>query len=251
MPHHLHPAGIVPDIQRHRAARPHDAPHFRKRARRIRNEIQDEVRDGGIDRAIRQRQRLSIADPEGQAQIAHMRPRVVEIAGRGIDREHRSRRAVVEDGPAQRAGAAPDVEPREAGRQHQPMQERAGDGPAPPPHIRLVRIAGGPHICGRFRNHGRAPCPTRENVDILPRTRGVCSRIRSRYTNRMETDQCGVVAACGRIRSRYTHLSALNRSGEVAACGRIRSRYTGGVAGIAGISLRLVAASGLATLPAS
>jgi len=160
MPHHLHPAGIVPDIQRHRAARPHDAPHFRKRARRIRNEIQDEVRDGGIDRAIRQRQRLSIADPEGQAQIAHMRPRVVEIAGRGIDREHRSRRAVVEDGPAQRAGAAPDVEPREAGRQRQPARERAGDGPAPPPHIRLVRIAGGPHICGRFRNHGRAPCPT-------------------------------------------------------------------------------------------
>ena len=90
-PHQLHLAGIVPDVQRDRAARPDDATHLRNHPVRVGHEVQDQPRDGRVERAVAAGQGLSIARFEGGAGGLHLPAGMRQEAVGGVDSEHACR----------------------------------------------------------------------------------------------------------------------------------------------------------------
>ena len=71
-PQQLHLAGIVPDVQRDRAARLDDATHLRNHPVRVGHEVQDQPRDGCVELAVAEGEGLSIARFEGGAGGLHL-----------------------------------------------------------------------------------------------------------------------------------------------------------------------------------
>ena len=63
-------AAVIPHARDNRAARAGDARHRPHARRRIAHEVDDELREGGIERVIRKRQLLPGAEPNVDARVA-------------------------------------------------------------------------------------------------------------------------------------------------------------------------------------
>lgn len=144
MAHQLHLAGIIPDVERDRAARSHHPAHFAHRLGSVRNEIEHEAGDRGVMFRIGQRQLPRIARFEPGPRIADLIASEGEKAVGGIDAHNRSRFGPIQNIRTQRTGAAAHIDPAQTAIRCEPIEERAPHEAAPAAYILFVGIADRP-----------------------------------------------------------------------------------------------------------
>ena len=150
--HHLHGAGIIPNIGRDNALRTRGSPHLADRFGLIGNKVDHQTRYGSIERMAREGQRLRVADSEARPRIGHGLAREGDKAVGRIDAGHLTWRCACKDDFAQGARAAAYIDPITARRHAEPVHELPGNETAPAADIGLIRVAAGPNIFS-FRNH--------------------------------------------------------------------------------------------------
>ena len=135
---HRHALAVVPGARSHRSARPRDPPHLGDTRRGVAHEVDDELAERGVERAVRERERLGAADADVGSRHGG-RARLDERPG-GIDGRDRARPEPGGELRRQRTGAAADVDRAvtvgDADRSHEDGRQRAG----PETHVPLVGV---------------------------------------------------------------------------------------------------------------
>ena len=119
-----------------RPARLQDAPDLAQRARAVRDELEDERRECGVERAIREREGIGEGDDRPEASALRTREQTIGLGighaghlGRGVSPDDRHARPASDGAERQLAGPGPDVdEPLPAGEGRLSRVEQLGDG---------------------------------------------------------------------------------------------------------------------------
>src|SRR5262245_27362469 len=156
MAHHLHLAGVVPDVGPDDATGTCHPLHFGNCFCLVGNEIYDEARYGRVIRTSSNRQFLRITNLKGRAPICHFEARERDKTIRRINTRHVPRSCPGKDHLAQCSCAGPDIEPVLVWLHTEPRYELSGNQAAPPAYVRLIGITASPYVLA-LSSHCVAP----------------------------------------------------------------------------------------------
>ena len=151
--HQLHLPRVIPDVRADRTAGGGDPCQLAECGAPVRNEVEDQPRDGDVDGPVLEREvggRAAVEPcPPGELGL-----RLLAKPVRRLDADQGRGVTPVQDRRAQRSRAASDIQPSPAGRNVQPRQEAWRDPAAPASDVLLVGVASLPGVRDRRRCHG-------------------------------------------------------------------------------------------------
>ena len=145
---------MIPDARRNDTAATGHAAHLAEARRRIAHEVDDELRERRVERAVLERQALRLGPSHVDARIAL--PRGLDEARRRVDGRHGFCADSAHELARQSAGAAADVEHELRLPDGREVREPRGQRRRVPAHEPVVRL----RACGEahaLRNPGCAP----------------------------------------------------------------------------------------------
>ena len=148
--HHLHSAGIIPNIRRYQSAGRCYPRHLSHHGFVIPHEVQDQTRYRHVPDGRIPTLRGRISRFEAGARVSDALLRLGHKAFRRVDAGDQRRLTHRQDGGCQRPRTAADISPREARRKCDPAKKLDCDRSAPTPNILLVGVTRMPDLCCRF-----------------------------------------------------------------------------------------------------